>query len=130
MSKSKKILLANFMIVSVLSFVLLFCGIRFILDNHITAQNLLVFVLVSVILGFISSILYLLKFKIAYVIFNLGLLIGYFEMYRLFYKDMDGWGDLTGLITLFAWIILGFGLGSFAELVLFIYKRYHWHKYS
>lgn len=114
----------NFILVTILSFMLIFIGVKFILGNPLTSQNILAFLGFSLILGLVSTVLYFIKLKVAYVVFNIGILVGYFQMYRLFLQDMNGWGDLTGLISLFFWTIIGLGSGLLVQLGFYFYKKF------
>lgn len=114
--------------VTVLSFLLLFLGIKFILGSQMTAQNMIAYTLVSLIFGMATSTLYLLQLKIACVVSIAGLLIGFFEMYRAFLSDMNGWGDLAGLISLFTWMAIGLCAGAVSQLGWYLYKKVRSHK--
>jgi len=110
-------------IVMISSFILLLAGVKLLLGNPITAQNLIAYLILSFIFSVVSSTLYLLKRKIAFVLFIAGLVIGFFEMSRMFLSDLSGWGDLVGLMSLFTWAAIGLGSGAAAELCRFIYKK-------
>ncbi|HYE10729.1 MAG TPA: hypothetical protein VEF53_11170, partial [Patescibacteria group bacterium] len=100
-----------------------FIGVRFIADKTIYTQNILGYTVFSMVLGMISTVLYLMKPKIAYLIFNLGIVVGYIVMYVTFMSDMDGWEDLSGLLSLFIWILIGLGVGLLIQLGYFLYKK-------
>ncbi len=110
-------------IVMLLSFGLLFAGVRLLLGNPVTAQNIIAYLLVSFTFGIISGALFLFKRKYAFLFFIAGLIVGFFEMIRIFLGNLDGWGDLTGLISLFTWAAIGLASGAAAELCRAIYLR-------
>jgi len=128
MKKSKRNFWIIWFLVTVLSFSLLFLGIRFILGNQITMQNVIAYLVVSLIFGATTSTLYLLQLKIACIALLAGLLVGFFDMYRIFLTDLDGWGDLVGLISLFTWMAIGLCIGAVGQFGLFVYKKISTHR--
>ncbi|MBR0596669.1 hypothetical protein [Sinanaerobacter chloroacetimidivorans] len=124
MKQTNRNMLIYFVAVTLLDFALIFIGVRFVLNNPISYQNILSFSILSLILGSVSTALFYLKWKAACIIFNLGLAAGFFEMYRMFIKDLDGWGDLTGLISLFSATVLGLGIGLLVQFVIYFYNKY------
>ena len=78
--------------------------------------------------GGVSSGFCFMKTKIGLVIFIIGLLVGYFEMYRKFIINLDGWGDLAGLFTLLAWSIIGLICGIAIQLTWHFYEKYKFRK--
>jgi hypothetical protein len=67
--------------------------------------------------------LYYFKLNIAVVLFSLGIVIGSIEMYRNFFNDMNGWGDLAGLMSFLAWIIIGLSSGLVVQLIAHLYNK-------
>jgi len=116
--------LLNLILVAMSSFILIFIGIRFVLGNLVTTRNIMGYIGFSIILGLISTALYLMKPKIAYVTFILGILVGYIAMYRSFMSDLSGWEDLSGLLSLFIWILIGLGVGLFVQLGFYLYNKF------
>ena len=123
MNDRNRKLIINFILVTLFSFALIFIGVRFIADKTIYTQNILGYTVFSMVLGMISTVLYLMKPKIAYLIFNLGIIVGYIVMYVTFMSDMDGWEDLSGLLSLFVWILIGLGVGLLIQLGYYLYKK-------
>lgn len=123
MNDKNRKLFINLMLVALFSFVLIFIGVRFVLDNAVTTQNILGYIAFSMILGLVSTALSLMKPKIAYLIFNLGILVGYIAMYLTFMSDLSGWEDLSGLLSLLIWILIGLGVGLLAQLGFYFYKK-------
>lgn len=124
MNDRNRKLFINLMLVALFSFVLIFIGVKFVLDNPVTTQNILGYIAFSMILGLVSTALSLMKPKIAYVIFNLGILVGYIAMYAAFMSDLSGWEDLSGLLSLFIWILIGLGVGLLVQLGFYLYKKF------
>ena len=123
MNDRNRKLLINFLLVTLFSFALIFIGVMFVADKTVYAQNIFGYAVFSIVLGLISTGLYLMKPKIAYIIFNLGIIVGYIVMYVTFMSDMNGWEDLSGLLSLFIWILIGLGIGLIAQLGFYLYKK-------
>jgi MFS family permease len=122
MKKHKSIFIG--LIVAAISFVLMYTGIRFINNTELTAQNIAYYVLFSLVLGIISAIFHFYRLKYALIFFLAGIVIGYFEMFRRFMDDLDGWGDLAGLLSLFMFIFAGLIAGIIVQIVHHFYKKY------
>lgn len=111
------------LLVSFISFILLITAVGKVLDSELNIKNLAAFIGFSLAVGLIALLLVRFGFKVALIFFLVGLIIGFIEMYRLFFSDSSGWGDLAGLISLFMWVFMGIGLGVFAQL-----GAYYWRK--
>jgi hypothetical protein len=122
MKKHKSIFIG--LIVAAISFVLMYTGIRFINNTELTAQNIAYYVLFSLVLGGISAIFHFYRLKYALIFFLAGIVIGYFEMFRRFMDDLDGWGDLAGILSLFMFIFAGLIAGIIVQIVHHFYKKY------
>lgn len=110
--------------VAIVSLIMVFIGVKVVLGNEINIDNIVVFIGFSILVGIIASSLVYFRFKIAFLFFIIGLVIGLFEMYRNFLNGMSGWGDLIGIISLFTWTIIGFGLGILSQLGYYVYKKF------
>jgi hypothetical protein len=128
MKKTKRNFWIIWLIVTAASFLLLFAGVKLLLGNPVTSQNILAYFILSFIFGVVAATLYLLNRKSACILFIIGLAVGFFEMSRMFLSDMSGWGDLIGLMSLLIWSGIGLGAGITAELVQFVYKKINSHK--
>ncbi|QOX62703.1 hypothetical protein FRZ06_04745 [Anoxybacterium hadale] len=111
-------------LVSVVSFILLYAGVRFVLDHQISFNNILAYAGFSLLIGVIASMLYLFRPKLSLSIFLAGLLVGFVSMYRAFLADGSGWGDLAGLISLFFFVILGLITGLIVQLAYHLYEKF------
>ena len=112
------------LIVAAISFVLMYTGIRFINNTELTTQNIVYYVLFSLVLGGISTVFHFYKLKYALIFFIAGIVIGYFELFRSLMADLDGWGDLAGILSLFMLIIIGLIAGTIVQVAHFFYKKY------
>ncbi|MDF2653939.1 MAG: hypothetical protein K0R19_413 [Bacillota bacterium] len=124
MSKETRNRTLSLIAVSILSFLLLYIGVRFTLDHRISLNNILAYAGFSLLVGVISSMLYLFRPKISFGFFLAGLLVGFISMYRAFLADQSGWGDLAGLISLFFWVILGLITGLIVQLAYYLYEKF------
>ena len=115
----KRYLLFGF-IIAAITFILIFVGVKFVLSNPINLNVIIAYIVLSLIFGGISSALYYFKLKAVYKIFCIGIAVGFFDMYRIFIDGVDGWGDLAGLLSLFAWVLLGFVAGLTVQLIIYI----------
>ncbi len=110
--------------VAFFSFLFLVIGVRFILSNDLVIQNIIAFLILSIILGGISAIFIYYRLKIAAVVFLAGILIGFVNLYTMFMKDLSGWGDLAGFMAFLGWIIIGFISGIITQLVIYLYQKW------
>lgn len=123
MNKETRNRMVSFIAVAILSFILLYSGVRFILDQQISLNNILAYVGFSLLMGVVASLLYLFKPKISFFIFIAGLLVGFISMYRSFLSNNIGWGDLAGVISLFFWVLLGLITGLLVQLSYYFYEK-------
>jgi len=124
MNEKNRKLFINFILVAIVSFALLYIGVRIVLDNPITMQNILAYLGFSMFLGLVSSALSRMKPGIAYLVFILGILVGYIAMYRAFFSNLSGWEELSGLMSLFIWILIGLGVGLLAQFGYYLYNKF------
>lgn len=124
MNDRNKKLLIRLLLVAIFAYILLFAGIRFVLDHPVTMRNVLAYFGFSIMLGLISAALSLMKHRIAHYVFNLGIIIGFIAMYRAFLSDLSGWEELSGLLSLFIWILIGLGTGLLAQFGFYLYQKY------
>lgn len=111
-------------VISFLTFILLFIGVRFILTNEITVQNYVAYTILSIIVGVLSGIFYYFNLRISLITFILGILLGFFNMYTIFINDFGGWNDLIGFMTFLFWVIGGLAIGLFIHFLQFIIKKW------
>ena len=106
------------------SFILLFIGIKFILGNEVVAKNIIAFAAFSILAGMTTSLLMFYRLRIVYTGFLVGLAIGFLLMYRTFLQEASDWRDLIGLLSLFAFTIVGLGVGALAQSGYHLFKKY------
>lgn len=128
MNNRNRKLLINLILVALFSYVILFTGIRFVLDNQVSLQNILAYLGFSMMLGLVSSALFLMKPKAAYIIFLMGIVVGYIAMYRAFLSNLSGWEELSGLMSLFIWILIGLGVGLIIQFGFYLYHKFRSEK--
>lgn len=104
-------------------FIIYFMSIRFVLKNPIVTQNIIAFVILAIILGGISFLLFLFKKKIAFIIYIIGMIVGLFAMISAFWGGSVGFNDLAGLMSFFVFLILGLGVGLLAQLIYILVKK-------
>ena len=112
------------LIVAVLSFIMLFVGIRVILDSAVSIENIMAYIVFSALLGIVASALIFFRFKIAFLTLIIGLLSGFFVMYKTFLYDVSGWGDLIGIVSLLMCTLIGLVAGMLVQLIYYLYNRF------
>jgi hypothetical protein len=110
--------------VAIASFITFFIGVKLVLGNEITLRNITAYIIFSILVGIIASILTFFTLKIAAITFILGLIVGFFQMYISFLKDMSGWGDLVGVMSLVVWIIIGLAVGLLIQLGIYLKNKF------
>lgn len=110
--------------VFLLSFILLFAGAHFALGESVELQNFIAFAVLSIIFAALAVVLYAFKMKAAFFIFLAGLIVGFTLMLAQFFKGMDGWEGIIGLLALFLSAGIGLAGGLLIQLIWFLYQRY------
>lgn len=105
-------------------FILLVIAVGVLLEVSLNFQNLAVYFGYSVLAGSIFLILSGDRFRIVRFFFLTGLILGFIEMYRLFWQVLDGWGEIIGILSLLIWPVFGLVLGGLIQLLRFFYKKY------
>ena len=111
------------LIVAIVSFTLLFVGVKYVLNTTIVIQNIIAYIILSALLGSLSAILFLFKQKVSFIIFNVGIVIGFIAMYNIFNNSMDGWNDLAGFMTFLFTIGIGLIIGIVVQLFFELLKK-------
>jgi hypothetical protein len=124
MDKRKRYALINFIAAALISFLLIFIGLKIMSNNPLSIQAALMMLGFCVLLGIISSLFYLFRFKAAYIIFYVGILVAVADMYRTLRMDLNGWEVLSALATLFIWIVIGLCAGLIVQLIVYLYYRF------
>jgi hypothetical protein len=124
MNRKNKTLLIVFAGTTVLSFILIFFGLKMAAGALLSLQNSLLLLGFCVMIGAISSAFYRFNLKAAWIFFNAGVIAGLFELYRTLFKDLNGWEDLAAIASLFTWIMIGIGTGLTLQLILYLYQKF------
>ncbi|MFJ7826364.1 hypothetical protein [Psychrobacillus sp. NPDC096623] len=106
-----------------ISMFLLILGIKYVLGQDLVIMNLLAFAAFSIVIGVLSGSLLLYKLQKAFYIFTIGLIIGFFEMYRSFFAGPQEFGDLAGILSLFIFTTFGFVIGLFVEAIFYLLRK-------
>ncbi|QHQ61762.1 hypothetical protein Ana3638_14055 [Anaerocolumna sedimenticola] len=91
--------------------------------NAVILQNMIAYSILSLIVGGITAVLSYFHLKLAVIIYFSGIVIGFINLYTMFVKDTNGWGDLTGFMSYLAWLFIGFISGLMVQFVLYLYKK-------
>lgn len=111
------------LLVAIISFILFFVGVKYLLNTTIVIQNIIAYTILSAILGSLSAILFLFKQKVSFIIFNAGIAIGFIAMYIIFNNNMDGWNDLAGFMTFLFTIGIGLIISIVVQLFFKLIKK-------
>ena len=106
------------------TFILLFIGVKVVLGNEVFIENIIAYTIFSVLVSIAASCLVFFKLKFAFAVYIMGLIVGFFEMYRAFLKDMSCWGDLAGIMSLLMWVIIGLVVGLVFQLGYYFSKKH------
>ena len=106
------------------TFVLLIVGLRNVLGQEVEILNFVAFSVFGLIIGIICATLLFYKFTLAFLIFIGVLIIAFFEMFRNYIQDVNGQGDLTGILSLFIITSFGLVLAVIIDFILRLYKKY------
>ena len=124
MEKKNRTAMISFFVSALVPFLLVYFGLKFVSGNVLSMQNTFLLLGFCILLGVVSALLYSLKLKTAYYFYNAGILIGLFEMFRHFVQNLNGWEDLTGLASLYIWILIGLCGGLILQLIRYLYIRF------
>lgn len=110
-------------IVGLLTFMLLIFGVRNVLGITLEFKNIIAFTVFGLIIGVgIAALLYY-KLRIAFPIFLIAVVLGFFELFRNFLSDTDGFGQLMGILSLFIFTSFGLGIALIAEFVTYLIRK-------
>lgn len=110
-------------ITAALTFILFFCAIRFVLGSQPSAANILAYLAVAIIFGIVAYPLFMLRSRVAFYLFEGGLLVGFVFMYSMFKNGMTGWSDLAGILMFFMCVAAGLAAGLLAQLIVYLVRR-------
>lgn len=107
----------------VLTFILLFTGVKVFAGMEIGVRNYFAYAVFSLIIGAIVALFIYFKMTAAFLCFMAGYVTGFCLMYRAFIYDSSGWGDLAGIISLLFWIAIGLGAGLLLQLAIYLFRK-------
>lgn len=107
----------------IVSFILLVVGLRNVLGQEVEVMNFIAFVIFGLIIGISFSSILFYRLKIAFPIFGIAVIIAFFDMFRSFILDIEGQGDILGILSLFIFSSFGLGLALLIEFIVRIIKR-------
>ncbi|WP_342525641.1 hypothetical protein MKY84_08910 [Chryseomicrobium sp. FSL W7-1435] len=118
---------ANYKILGVIvmsiTLFLLLLGTGIILDQELTTSNMVTMVAYGLAAGLFAGALAYLNLKIGLLLFLVGLLIGFIEMFRSFLFASGEFADLAGLLSLFMFTAFGLIIGLIVEGIRFLMNK-------
>ncbi|MBM7705591.1 hypothetical protein ACF3OH_06665 [Chryseomicrobium aureum] len=109
-------------VMSITLFLLLF-GVGVILDQELATSNIVTIIAYGLAAGLFSGALAFLGLKVGFIVFVVGLAIGFIEMFRSFLFTQGEFGELAGLLSLFIFTALGLVLGVIIEGIRYLLKK-------
>lgn len=103
-------------IFAVLTFLLFYYGVAFVLKQDIILKNIIGFLVFSLVVGLISGIFASLGRKYGLIIFILGYALGFGSMFVSFYSELSGWEDLIGFLQMLMILGIATALGALMEI--------------
>ncbi|AOV07113.1 hypothetical protein [Sporosarcina ureilytica] len=107
----------------IITFVLLVIGLRNVLGHDVEVLNFVTFVIFGLIIGISFSALLFYQLKIAFPIFGIAMIIAFFDMFRSFILDINGQGDVIGILSLFIISSFGLGLSLLIEFIVRLIRK-------
>lgn len=107
----------------IVTFVLLVVGLRNILGQQVEIMNFIAFVIFGLIIGISFSTMLFYKLNIAFPIFGLAYVIGFFDLFRNFITNPNEQGGALGILSLFILTSFGLGLALFIEFGVRLFKK-------
>ncbi len=110
-------------ILAILTFALLLTAFGIVLGGNISFTNILSYIILSCILGVIASVYHYFRLFISFVLFIIGIIAGFLDMFRVFLVNDFGWNDVVGLMSFISYLIIGFFAGLIAQAAYFLYRK-------
>lgn len=118
---------ANYKILGVIvmsiTLFLLLLGVGVILDQELATSNIVTIIAYGLAAGLFSGALAFLGLKVGFIVFVVGLAIGFIEMFRSFLFTQGEFGELAGLLSLFIFTALGLVLGVIIEGIRYLLNK-------
>lgn len=106
-----------------LTFMLLITAVRNVLGYELEIKNIIAFAIFGLIIGAACAILLFYKLRIAFPIFLVALVFGFFDLFRNFLSDNEGFGELMGILSLFMFTSFGIGLALIVEGIVYLIRK-------
>lgn len=103
---------------SVVTFILFYVSVGFVLKQEITLQNYIAYFVFSLLVGLIVMTFAKMKHNLGLIIFSVFYVLAFAMMIYSFMSDLSGWQDLAGLLQMMFTLGIGLVLGSLAQLFL------------
>lgn len=105
------------------TFVLLVVGLRNVLGVDIEILTFVAFAVFGLIIGISCASMLFYKLRIAFPIFCVALIIAFFDMFRSYILDINGQGDLLGILSLFIITSFGLGISLIVQFIVTLIKK-------
>lgn len=109
--------------IALIVFVLMLIGMLSLNSGDVSAQNIISYIIFSLILGAVAAVLQRLSLDYVLLFFIGGIGIGFFQMFRSFGDKSSGWGDLAGIAYLISYIGIGLLAGVFAHTYIWFVNK-------
>lgn len=109
--------------IALITFVLILAGMLNVNFGAVSAQNIMGYIIFSLVLGMIAAVLQRFALDFVLLFFIGGIGIGFFQMFRSFGDKSSGWGDLAGIAFLITYIIIGLLAGIFAQVYIWFVNK-------
>lgn len=108
---------------SIVTFASFYIGVAVLLGNDVLLENIIAFVVFSLLVGLIAIGLLFLKRMIGFTIFSISFVFSFGYMLYTFATDMTGWEGLIGLIQMMMILGAGIVLALLSELIAYLIYR-------
>lgn len=108
---------------SIVTFASFYIGVAVLLGNDVLLENIIAFVVFSLLVGLIAIGLLFLKRMIGFTIFSISFVFSFGYMLYTFATDMTGWEGLIGLIQMMMILGAGIVVALLAELIVYLIYR-------
>lgn len=123
MNQQKNTSMKVALMTAVISFALFVFAIKVVVNTDIDINNIIAYVVASLVFGSIAAVLARFRFRSGLFIYLIALAGGFLYMIYTFSLNLDGWQDLAGLISLFLIAAIGLGLALVVSLIQYLMYR-------
>lgn len=108
---------------TLVTFLLFYFGVAYALDQELLLENILAFVVFSVLVGLIASVFAYIKHNLGLIIFSLGYVVAFGSMIYTFLSEMTGWEGLVGLLQMMLILGVGILIATVSEITLYFINK-------